>query len=99
MAHSLGGPNAFSLYLLSLVLGLVTAGMLFLSVAATFFEDEGELAAAQQAVAADVLGPCRYDPWYSALVMRVWTTAVERRTPLNADPLYGERDFSRRESH
>ena len=42
MAHSLGGPNAFSLYLLSLVLGLVTAGMLFLSVAATFFEDEGE---------------------------------------------------------
>ena len=38
----LGGPNAFSLYLLSLVLGLVTAGMLFLSVAATFFNDEGE---------------------------------------------------------
>ena len=38
----LGGPNAFSLYLLSLVLGLVTAGMLFLSVVAIFFEDEGE---------------------------------------------------------
>jgi len=38
----LGGSNAFSLYLLSLVLGLVTAGMLFLSVAATFFNDEGE---------------------------------------------------------
>jgi len=38
----LGGSNAFSLYLLSLVLGLVTAGMLFLSVAATFFNDGGE---------------------------------------------------------
>ena len=38
----LAGPNAFSLYLLSLVLGLVTAGMLFLSVAATFFNDEAE---------------------------------------------------------
>jgi hypothetical protein len=37
-----GGSNAFSLYLLSLVLGLVTAGMLFLSVAATLFNDEGE---------------------------------------------------------
>ena len=37
-----GRPNAFSLDLLSLLLGLVTAGMLFLSVAATFFEDEGE---------------------------------------------------------
>ena len=38
----LAGPNAVSLYLLSLVLGLVTAGMLFLSVAATFFNEEGE---------------------------------------------------------
>ena len=36
----LGGSNAFSLYLLSLVLGLVTAGMLFLSVAGAFFDDE-----------------------------------------------------------
>lgn len=36
----LGGPHAFSLYLSSLLLGLVTAGMLFLSVAATLFQDE-----------------------------------------------------------
>jgi len=37
----LAGPYAFSLYLLSLLFGLLTAGMLFLSVAATFF-GEGE---------------------------------------------------------
>jgi hypothetical protein len=36
----LAGPHAFSLYLLSLLLGLITAGMLFLSVASTFFHDE-----------------------------------------------------------
>ena len=36
----LGGPHAFSLYLLSLLLGLVTAGMLFVSVAGSFFSDE-----------------------------------------------------------
>jgi hypothetical protein len=36
----LAGPYAFSLYLLSLLLGLVSAGMLFLSVAATIFHDE-----------------------------------------------------------
>ncbi len=38
----LAGEQAFSLYLLSLVLGLVTAGMLFLSVAASFFESGEE---------------------------------------------------------
>ena len=36
----LGGPHAFSLYLLSLLLGLITAGMLFVSVAGSFFSDE-----------------------------------------------------------
>ena len=36
----LAGPNAFSLYLLSLVLGLVTAGLLFLSVAATLLRED-----------------------------------------------------------
>lgn len=36
----LAGPHAFSLYLLSLLLGLVSAGMLFLSVAATLFHEE-----------------------------------------------------------
>lgn len=35
----LAGPHAFSLYLLSLILGLVTAGMLFISVAASLFQD------------------------------------------------------------
>jgi len=35
----LGGPHAFSLYFLSLLLGLLTAGMLFVSVAASFFDD------------------------------------------------------------
>jgi hypothetical protein len=35
----LAGPYAFSLYLLSLILGLVTAGILFISVAAAVFDD------------------------------------------------------------
>jgi hypothetical protein len=36
----LGGPNAFSLYLGALVLGLASAGLLFLSVAASVFRPE-----------------------------------------------------------
>ena len=36
----LGGSHAFSLYLLSLLLGLITAGMLFVSVAGSLFNDE-----------------------------------------------------------
>ncbi|MEM9173729.1 MAG: hypothetical protein AAGC67_00705 [Myxococcota bacterium] len=36
----LAGPEAFSLYLFSLVLGLVTAGLLFLSVAAMLFRPD-----------------------------------------------------------
>jgi hypothetical protein len=38
----LGGAHAFSLYLLSLILGLVTAGALFMSVAASLFSDVEE---------------------------------------------------------
>jgi hypothetical protein len=37
----LSGPYAFSFYLLSLLLGLFTGGMLFLSVAATIFGEQG----------------------------------------------------------
>ena len=36
----LGGTHAFSLYLLSLLLGLFTAGMLFVSVAGSLFSDD-----------------------------------------------------------
>lgn len=36
----MGGPHAFALYFLSLLLGLITAGMLFVSAAASFFDDQ-----------------------------------------------------------
>ena len=45
-----------------------------------------------RAVAAERLGPSRYDPWYSATTKRVWSPVVHGRRPLNADPLGGRVD-------